>query len=366
VAHSSSTRRGFAPERTIDELLEIARALEPPAQHERKDVLQSEAAILLDGLITEAGRGSGAIDVAMGEALAALAGRVEHLGFVSIGDYAVEVLGVAASTAAKMERRARYLRDRPLLRAAVWLGEVDASKADAVMPVALNDKRKQLDEVLGRTASIFRMLGLWREAKFASFAHYCAERPRTSVRAIEQRIALERKLYALPLRRCRRGVRRRQRSPRRLRRCPRGPTSTSACPRVCASCSRRRFEQCGGSPAGSCHRESASGALPCTSPRRGGRRSGSGARRGPGCGHATAISARSAAAAARRPTCTTSFRGRGVEPTTRRTSSACAQRTTCASCTWGCSAFTARRPIGSCGNLGNGPECSSGREVRNR
>jgi HNH endonuclease len=349
VGESTCTGRQFGVERTLDELLEMARALDPPAPHERNDVLRSEAAILLDGLIAQAGRGSGAIEVAIGEALAALAGRVEHLGYVSIGDYAVEVLGIAASTAAKLERRARYLRDRPLLRQAVWLGEVDPSNADAVMAVArgddeaswverakvetvralreavklaggeveeddeerwervyvqlaaeqradvdaavaiarkivgaatlqwrcvemllqefasahacdesgkdvvlheqieewiepvkkhfeeetaewaffdrvgpivapvpsapaledawsidaelrrLNHQRKQLDEVLGRAASIFRMLGLWREAKFVSFAHYCAERARRSVRAIEQRIALERKLHGLPL-----------------------------------------------------------------------------------------------------------------------------------------------------------------------
>jgi hypothetical protein len=45
---------------------------------------------------------------------------------------------------------------------------------------------------------LMRMLGLWRDARFASFAHYCDQRLGLSVRAVEQRIWLERKLYELP------------------------------------------------------------------------------------------------------------------------------------------------------------------------
>ena len=42
------------------------------------------------------------------------------------------------------------------------------------------------------------MLGLWRDAKFADFGHYCSQRLGLSQRAVEQRIWLERKLYELP------------------------------------------------------------------------------------------------------------------------------------------------------------------------
>jgi hypothetical protein len=40
--------------------------------------------------------------------------------------------------------------------------------------------------------------GLWRDMKFASFGHYCAERLGMSGRAVQQWTALERRLYALP------------------------------------------------------------------------------------------------------------------------------------------------------------------------
>jgi hypothetical protein len=45
---------------------------------------------------------------------------------------------------------------------------------------------------------LMRMLGLWRDARFASFAHYCSQRLGMSSRAVEQRVWLERKLYELP------------------------------------------------------------------------------------------------------------------------------------------------------------------------
>ena len=57
-------------------------------------------------------------------------------GHAGIGDYARERLGIKASTAVKMARRAQQLRECPLLRNAVWLGVVSISKADAILPVA--------------------------------------------------------------------------------------------------------------------------------------------------------------------------------------------------------------------------------------
>src|SRR3954468_8414584 len=65
-------------------------ALVPPAPHERKWVLRSEAGLLLDKLLSRCARGRGALDVAVGEGLAAMAvgDRVVRLGFSGIGDYA--------------------------------------------------------------------------------------------------------------------------------------------------------------------------------------------------------------------------------------------------------------------------------------
>ncbi|GAO05000.1 HNH endonuclease signature motif containing protein [Anaeromyxobacter sp. PSR-1] len=58
--------------------------------------------------------------------------------------------------------------------------------------------RTRWDALVGHLGLLMRSLGLWREAGFASFGHYCAERLGMSLRAIEQRIALERRLYSLP------------------------------------------------------------------------------------------------------------------------------------------------------------------------
>ena len=59
-------------------------------------------------------------------------------------------------------------------------------------------QRERWDEVFGHLAMLFRKLGGWRRLDFASFEHYCTERLGMSVRAVEQRAALEAKLYELP------------------------------------------------------------------------------------------------------------------------------------------------------------------------
>ncbi len=61
--------------------------------------------------------------------------------------------------------------------------------------VALRDR---WDEVLGHLALLLKMLGLWRDMKFATFGQYCAERLGMAESTVAQRIALERKLYGLP------------------------------------------------------------------------------------------------------------------------------------------------------------------------
>jgi len=58
--------------------------------------------------------------------------------------------------------------------------------------------RKRWDEAVGHVAMIFRAMQGWRRLDFASFEHYCAERLGLGVRCVEQRAALERRLYELP------------------------------------------------------------------------------------------------------------------------------------------------------------------------
>ena len=105
---------------------------------ERKSVLRPEAAQLIDSLLTRVARGRGALQVSIGEGLAALAegDRLLRLGYSGIGDYARERLGMAGRTAQEAARLARELRTRPLLRAAVRRGEVSARKARTVLPLA--------------------------------------------------------------------------------------------------------------------------------------------------------------------------------------------------------------------------------------
>jgi hypothetical protein len=126
---------------TLDALAAKAWTLEPPMPHERKHLLRDEAAFLLDGLLVRLARGQGALDVAIGEGLAALGvgDRSLRLGYSSVGDYALDKLGIKASTAQKMARLAERLGERPLLREAVRLGEVSARKAETVVPVAIGD-----------------------------------------------------------------------------------------------------------------------------------------------------------------------------------------------------------------------------------
>jgi hypothetical protein len=122
----------------LDALAKAAAILEWPLPRECDDATCHELALIVDALLVRVARGRGALDVALGEALDALGGGARSLkvGYASIGDYAREELGIAASTAQKMARFARALRDRPILRAAVRAGEVTLRAAEAVLPRA--------------------------------------------------------------------------------------------------------------------------------------------------------------------------------------------------------------------------------------
>ncbi|WP_242392845.1 HNH endonuclease signature motif containing protein [Anaeromyxobacter oryzisoli] len=136
----------------------LARAawqLDPPMPHERPHVLREEAALLVDGLLARVARGRGALDVALGEGLLALAqgDRTLRLGYSGIGDYARERLGIAGRTAQGMVQLARALQTRPRLREAVRSGVVSARKATTILRVALGEAEAEWVE-RARTATV--------------------------------------------------------------------------------------------------------------------------------------------------------------------------------------------------------------------
>src|SRR3954470_21805874 len=122
-------------------LANAASILDWPLPRERDEATCHELARLVDALLVRVARGRGALDVAIGEALDVMGGgaRSLKLSYSGIGDYAREELGIAASTAQKMARFARALRQRPLLREAVRAGEVTVRAAEAVLPKAKGD-----------------------------------------------------------------------------------------------------------------------------------------------------------------------------------------------------------------------------------
>src|SRR5262249_5166882 len=104
-------------------------------------------------LLVRVASGRGALDLAIGEGLAALnvGLRAMDLRYSNIGDYAREELGLNASTAAKMERLARRLRDLPLIRDAVRRGLITFRKAEIISTVAKGNEPYWLHQALRRT-----------------------------------------------------------------------------------------------------------------------------------------------------------------------------------------------------------------------
>src|SRR5438105_1668969 len=96
---------------------EAAAALTWPLPRWRDPYLCGALARSIDVLLANVARGRGALDISIGEHLDALdtAGRVLRLGYVSVNDYSREMLGIPASTAQKMARFARKLRECPQL-----------------------------------------------------------------------------------------------------------------------------------------------------------------------------------------------------------------------------------------------------------
>jgi len=123
----------------LDALAKVAALFPWPMPRVRDLALCFEIAHCIDTVLSPIARGRAAVDVAIGDGLDGLSqgNLVLKLGSASVAEYAREWLGLNASTAQKMARFARKLRERPHLRAAVWAGEVSPRRAEAVMPVAI-------------------------------------------------------------------------------------------------------------------------------------------------------------------------------------------------------------------------------------
>jgi hypothetical protein len=134
---------------SLDERLQalesVARVIEWPLPRSRDQRTCWEFSRIVDGVLTNVARGHGALALAIGECLEALAvgDRVFEVGgYCNVPDYARERHGIPASTAVKLLRFSRELRNRPLLRAAVREGKVTVSQAEAVLPVAIGDAER--------------------------------------------------------------------------------------------------------------------------------------------------------------------------------------------------------------------------------
>ncbi|TMB40068.1 MAG: hypothetical protein E6J58_05920 [Deltaproteobacteria bacterium] len=120
------------PNPRLAALAKAAAMLQWPILRVRDEAVGVLLAKAIDSVLASVSRGRGALDIAIGEHLDVL-GTGDR---VSVGDYAREMLGIRASTAQKMARFARRLRDCPLLAEAVRSGEVSVRQAEAVLPVA--------------------------------------------------------------------------------------------------------------------------------------------------------------------------------------------------------------------------------------
>jgi hypothetical protein len=100
-----------------------------------------ENIVELDRAAVRIARSRGAIELALGKALARLIDRdgLIQLGYSRQADYARERLGVSPRTLSDWVRLARVLVDRPLLHRAVAAGAVSPKKALTVAPVAIGN-----------------------------------------------------------------------------------------------------------------------------------------------------------------------------------------------------------------------------------
>lgn len=120
----------------------------------------------LEQLAASSARARGALDLGLGDGLAAMrvGDRLVRLGFSCLGDYARETLGIEERTAEKLAHLSRALRTRPLLRAAVRAGELGIRAAQVILPVAKGEVEAAWVE-LARTKSVRELEDLVRRAR---------------------------------------------------------------------------------------------------------------------------------------------------------------------------------------------------------
>ncbi len=141
---------------------------EPLGYAELREIIAAgdELTDSFERLVAQMARASGALDVAIGEGLAALTvgDWLIRLGFSCLADYAREVLGVKERKAQDLAHLARELGSRPLLRAAVRAGEVRCRAAQVVLPVARGESEAGWVE-RARTETIRALEAAVREAR---------------------------------------------------------------------------------------------------------------------------------------------------------------------------------------------------------
>jgi hypothetical protein len=134
-----------ALEKRLEAVTKVAATLGSRIPRIRDPRLALTIARGLDALLRNITTGYNALELALGDGLAALetGRRAMDLRYSNVGDYAREELGLNASTAAKKARLARNLRDRPMVREALRQGEITPRKAEIMLPVAVGDRQTQ-------------------------------------------------------------------------------------------------------------------------------------------------------------------------------------------------------------------------------
>jgi hypothetical protein len=124
----------------------------------RTDDERASPARSVDALLVRVARGRCALDIAIGERLDAMRtrGHAARLGFATDGEYVRERHGESPSSAQKLRRFSRALRERPLLSAAVRAGHVTRRQAEAVLPVARGEEEALWVE-RARTGTVRRL-----------------------------------------------------------------------------------------------------------------------------------------------------------------------------------------------------------------
>jgi hypothetical protein len=159
--------RKISLEERLQALEAIARVIEWPVPRIGDQQTWWEMSRVIDGVLTNVARGRGALELAIGECLEALAvgDRVFEVGgYCNVPDYARERLGIPSSTAVRLMRFSRELRKRPLLRATVREGKVGVSQAEAVLPVAIGEA-EQLWVARAGTCTVRRLLEMVNECR---------------------------------------------------------------------------------------------------------------------------------------------------------------------------------------------------------